>query len=407
MADSFKRINKGLIFRPQTSTPTNPTNGDFYYDDTLTKFRAYENGSWVNVIGGASGSVGLNDGTQAAPSLYFTSDSDVGIYRAAADTLAIVANNTELAKFSTSLCNINTDVFISDGTPELRLTSTNSNSSSYITVLVNTAATTADPYAVFSGTSNTNPWAIGRDTSDSNVFKLSQSSSLGTNDYLRVTTSGAFSIGPSAAAVTHTLYGDLFIQDGSAEFRATGTSTDSAAFITLRQQATATTADVYVLFSDTGGTNSWAAGRDRSDSNKFKICQSGSLGTNDYFTIGTAGAVTLGASGSTSTHNVNGPLKVNDGLSLASVRTVTTTASVNADDCVVLCNPSTGFTLTLPNTSDGRVLLIKDISNTASSNNITLARSGSDLIDGSTSFVINQNRQAVMLVGITGGWAIM
>lgn len=43
MADNFKRINKGLTFRP-VGTPANPTNGDLYYNSTSNRFIGRING---------------------------------------------------------------------------------------------------------------------------------------------------------------------------------------------------------------------------------------------------------------------------------------------------------------------------------------------------------------------------
>lgn len=67
MAKNFFQIDKGTRFRPQTSAPSDPQSGDFYYDSTLNKFRGYENGAWVNLGEGGSGGVG--DTTQITESL--------------------------------------------------------------------------------------------------------------------------------------------------------------------------------------------------------------------------------------------------------------------------------------------------------------------------------------------------
>lgn len=55
MDNSFK-VNRGLNLLPQSTTPTNPSNGDIYYDNTLNKFRKYENGLWSDLGSGGSGS---------------------------------------------------------------------------------------------------------------------------------------------------------------------------------------------------------------------------------------------------------------------------------------------------------------------------------------------------------------
>lgn len=61
MADNHFKVDRGLSIRPQASAPSNPTNGDIYYDSTLLKFRKYENGAWSDFgSGGTSSSSGIN-----------------------------------------------------------------------------------------------------------------------------------------------------------------------------------------------------------------------------------------------------------------------------------------------------------------------------------------------------------
>jgi hypothetical protein len=58
MASNHYKISKGITLNPQTSAPSNPVDGDIFYDDTLNKFRAYQNGAWTDLI--SSGSGGIN-----------------------------------------------------------------------------------------------------------------------------------------------------------------------------------------------------------------------------------------------------------------------------------------------------------------------------------------------------------
>lgn len=51
MADNHFTINRGLTLNPQTSAPSNPNDGDMYYDSTLNKFQKYENGVWKDLGG--------------------------------------------------------------------------------------------------------------------------------------------------------------------------------------------------------------------------------------------------------------------------------------------------------------------------------------------------------------------
>lgn len=49
MSDNFYKINRGINLGPQAGEPSNPSNGDIYYDTSLNKFRKYENGSWSDL----------------------------------------------------------------------------------------------------------------------------------------------------------------------------------------------------------------------------------------------------------------------------------------------------------------------------------------------------------------------
>ena len=65
MANNFFKIDRGLSVTPQSTTPTNPQNGDIYYDDTLNVFRRYEAGAWktFSAGGGAKSYAIENDST--------------------------------------------------------------------------------------------------------------------------------------------------------------------------------------------------------------------------------------------------------------------------------------------------------------------------------------------------------
>lgn len=58
MASNFFKVNNGLTLGAQSAAPSNPVNGDIYYNSTLGKFQKYESGVWSN-FGSGSGS-GVN-----------------------------------------------------------------------------------------------------------------------------------------------------------------------------------------------------------------------------------------------------------------------------------------------------------------------------------------------------------
>jgi hypothetical protein len=57
MGRNFKKNNKGITFKPQGSTPTNPTDGDIYYDNVTGKFKFRETGVWNEIGVSSSGGV--------------------------------------------------------------------------------------------------------------------------------------------------------------------------------------------------------------------------------------------------------------------------------------------------------------------------------------------------------------
>ena len=55
------KVRSGITFLGLSSAPSDPQNGDTYYDTTLNKLRTYENGAWEDVVGGGGGGGGLYD----------------------------------------------------------------------------------------------------------------------------------------------------------------------------------------------------------------------------------------------------------------------------------------------------------------------------------------------------------
>lgn len=57
MSANFFKINRGITLEPQTGSDPVGRDGDVYYNDTLGKFRKFENGSWTD-LGGSSANNG-------------------------------------------------------------------------------------------------------------------------------------------------------------------------------------------------------------------------------------------------------------------------------------------------------------------------------------------------------------
>lgn len=84
---------------------------------------------------------------------------------------------------------------------------------------------------------------------------------------------------------------------------------------------------------------------------------------------------------------------------------------LNTDTFVFIrVNTSSARSITLPlcsSVSSGRIYIIKDVTGTAYTNNITVNRAGSDLIDTATSLVINSDFGSAMIIGDgTSTWNI-
>ena len=92
------------------------------------------------------------------------------------------------------------------------------------------------------------------------------------------------------------------------------------------------------------------------------------------------------------------------------VRDVNSTSTVQDTDYLLRCIQNQAITITLPpkSSSQGRMLMFKDVLGNANSNNITLDGDSSDTIDGNATYVINHNKEGGTLVcdGING-WMIM
>jgi len=63
MADNLFKIDRGIAYANLASAPSNPVNGDTYYDSTLNRFRKYESGSWSDWTGTGGGLASIAPGS--------------------------------------------------------------------------------------------------------------------------------------------------------------------------------------------------------------------------------------------------------------------------------------------------------------------------------------------------------
>ena len=94
----------------------------------------------------------------------------------------------------------------------------------------------------------------------------------------------------------------------------------------------------------------------------------------------------------------------------AKVTVSTTNITVGATDTVVAITDTTAArTVTLPAVSGntGRVVVIKDATGAAATNNITVDGNAAETIDGAATYAINTNYGSVTLVADVGGWYVV
>lgn len=287
MALDFWRIHKGIRLTPQTSAPSSPNEGDMYFDSTLVKLRVYQGGAWVNVTD-SDGSIVLDLGSQSAPSLSFTGDSNTGVYSPGADQVAITTGGT--ARFSVDNSAVNSTVQI-----------------------LNSAGSASAPSYSFTGNGNMGLYnvsgALNFATAGANVGSIS--------------IAGAWTLGPSSGNQSHSINGNLTVNNGNSGdslLRCIPSGSSSNAYIDAIA-LNGGSGDAAIRFSSDGGTSVWSLGSDTSASQLFTLSRNTSLGTNNFLTVNTSGALTLGASGGTQTHAINGSSSI--------TRTLGVTGSAN------------------------------------------------------------------------------
>jgi hypothetical protein len=113
----------------------------------------------------------------------------------------------------------------------------------------------------------------------------------------------------------------------------------------------------------------------------------------------TAGTSALGTT--TSANSIVGSITF-------TTKTFSTTGTIDTstNDMIIYADTtSAGFTLTLPAPTNGRMLVIKDKKQTFATNNLTLARNGSEKIDGTAaSLVLSTNNQELIVVSDGTDW---
>ena len=106
---------------------------------------------------------------------------------------------------------------------------------------------------------------------------------------------------------------------------------------------------------------------------------------------------------------MSGSLSVEGGVKKSSIRDVNSSTTATGADYILRCIHTGPITITLPSKNDnaGQELIVKDALGNAGSHNITINGAGGDSIDGSPSFLLNQNRQSLTIVcDEINGWMV-
>lgn len=104
-----------------------------------------------------------------------------------------------------------------------------------------------------------------------------------------------------------------------------------------------------------------------------------------------------------------GALTANGGMFMKTVVSNVDFTFGATETVVLITDTAAQRTVTLPALSGntGRILIIKDASGAAATNNITIDGNGAETIDGTATKVINANYGSLTLVGDVGGWSIL
>lgn len=255
-----------------------------------------------------------------------------GIYLAAANTVGVAANTTAVVRFLSSsgpntVFQITTGQTaflynaLADGLTNISGGSASTNGANF-RLFGGSHASQANDFELRSGSTVRLGWDASANLLSSFVpFTVNGD---GSNAGFRVSSGNAVTLGASASTAALTINaGNILatISGNSSSPWLDITTASNTAANAVRLQNTATNGSVVQYMEVPAGngdpaihfriaaTQSFSVGIDNSSSDTFKISGSSGPGTNDYFQISTAGAITLGASGGTQEHTLNGILK--------------------------------------------------------------------------------------------------
>ncbi|MEN9724203.1 MAG: hypothetical protein RJB38_2189, partial [Pseudomonadota bacterium] len=148
--------------------------------------------------------------------------------------------------------------------------------------------------------------------------------------------------------------------------------------------------------------SSWLAGMYFPTSSSLALTSNGT----ERLRIASSGNVGIGTSSPSEKLEVSGNIKANGGIS-TKFFSRTSSGTIAVDDSIIAANAATAaFSLTLPSASgiEGRQYIVKKTDSSA--NPVTLVGTGSQTIDGASSYLLGLQNQHVSVVSDGNNWVV-
>jgi hypothetical protein len=212
-------------------------------------------------------SISLKDGSSGTPSLFFTSSTGQGIYRIDASTIGMIS--------------------------KLNLASTDGISESRLRIFTNSA--TADALLQLSVDNASSFWSAGIDSSDSGKFKVSNSGTLGSSDFLTITTGGLATLGAVGGTATHVLNGGLQVlkASGSLTINLDASASSASSTLSIRSSNAVTNGSAQLSLVQVNA-ETFTIGINSASANRLEFANSISLGSAVRAFLTTAGSWVFG-----------------------------------------------------------------------------------------------------------------
>lgn len=289
-----------------------------FVDPTLLELQQFGGNRISMDMVAPGGTYEFGSGSLSAPGIRWAADTDTGFYWESSGVFSVSINGTKEVEFNSS------------GIALANLTATR-------VLFAGTSGQITDDSALTFDSTNDFLSIAG---TAGKQLRLGYDSSM----YIDFTVgaTGGVQITPSHNGLDHVAF--IYNNNGSGTLAVTQQNTGSSASAAISITTPSSASDAYLVFN---AQASWSIGTDNSDSDKFKICNFGSLGTNDYFTIDTSGNVTF--SGTITTGLTASRLVATDGSStLASVSNLASWIAGTSDQVTVTDDTDGTITLSLP-----------------------------------------------------------